>query len=285
MQIAAQGAQTIIYHYDEWHHLIGESAGNGSPLHTYVWRDNTPVAQFDYVPSRRVIYLEADQNNTPRIGRDQSGAIIWQWQSDAFGTTKPTASTGVTVNLRFPGQYFDAESDLNYNYARYYDASSGRYSQSDPIGLAGGSYSTYNYVGGNPVSNVDPYGLATYVTNRDLSALGTSARSWADPLTHTFTFSTNPNGSIAATYSWGNAANLQGWNLNQPEDIKAAQQALQNGDAQQVAPSFVDPYYRKAFDQLNNPANNHSNGVLTNNCKTETVKLNDLAWKLLSGGK
>ncbi len=65
--------------------------------------------------------------------------------------------------------------------------------------------------------------------------------------------------------------------LNQPEDIKAAEQALRNGDAQKIAPSFVDPYYRKAFDQLNNPANNHTNGILTNNCKTETVKLNDLA--------
>ena len=124
-----------------------------------MWRDDTPVAQIDYVPSRRVIYLEVDQNNTPRIGRDQSGAVIWQWNSDAFGTTAPTASTGVTVNLRFPGQYFDIESGLDYNLFRDYDAGSGRYSQSDPIGLAGGSYSTYTYVGGNPVNWIDPWGL------------------------------------------------------------------------------------------------------------------------------
>ena len=90
---APQGAGTIIYHYDEWHHLIAETMGTGAPLHTYVWRDDVPVAQIDYVPSRRVIYLEADQNNTPRVGRDQSGAVIWQWQSDAFGTTKPTAGS------------------------------------------------------------------------------------------------------------------------------------------------------------------------------------------------
>ena len=124
-----------------------------------MWRDDVPVAQIDYVPSRRVIYLEADQNNTPRVGRDQSGAIIWQWNSDAFGTTKPTASTGVTVNLRFPGQYFDIESGLDYNLFRDYDAGSGRYSQSDPIGLAGG-VNTYTYVNGNPISLVDPLGLA-----------------------------------------------------------------------------------------------------------------------------
>jgi hypothetical protein len=71
----------------------------------------------------------------------------------------------------------------------------------------------------------------------------------SDPLSHTFTFSTNPDGSIANTYSWGNTANPTGWNLNQPEDIAAALQALQNGDAQLVANSNVDPFYVQAFNQ------------------------------------
>lgn len=121
--------------------------------------------------------------------------------------------------------------------------------------------------------------------NRDLSAFGDSAHPISDVITHTFTFSTNSDGSIAHTYSWGNDANLKGWNLDQPIDMKAAAQAIQQGLAEKVAPSFVDAYYRKAFDQLNQPKNEHSNGVVTNNCKKETEKLNDLAWKLWSGGK
>jgi RHS repeat-associated protein len=61
-------------------------------------------------------------------------------------------------NLRYPGQYADAESGLYYNYFRHYDPSIGRYAEADPIGLAGG-VNRFVYVGGNPVGGSDPYGL------------------------------------------------------------------------------------------------------------------------------
>jgi RHS repeat-associated protein len=65
---------------------------------------------------------------------------------------------GYILNLRFPGQYFDAESGLNYNVNRDYEPSTGRYLQSDPIGLSGGS-STYAYVLSAPLDAIDSLGL------------------------------------------------------------------------------------------------------------------------------
>ena len=69
------------------------------------------------------------------------------------------AAGGGAYHFRLPGQYYDAESGLHYNYFRDYDPTIGRYVESDPIGLAGG-WNTYGYVGGNPVGRVDPWGLA-----------------------------------------------------------------------------------------------------------------------------
>ena len=111
--------------------------------------------------------LEVDHLGSPIAARNQAGRLVWKWESDAFGSTAPVEDpdgdgASTTINLRFAGQYFDAESGLHYNWARYYDPKLGRYMQSDPIGLAGG-INTYAYVGGAPMTKTDPLGLATYI--------------------------------------------------------------------------------------------------------------------------
>jgi len=75
-----------------------------------------------------------------------------------------------SFNLRFPGQYFDSETGLFYNYFRDYDPAVGRYVESDPIGLAG-SINTYAYVGGNPLSRFDVYGLSSLSFDRAKGSL------------------------------------------------------------------------------------------------------------------
>ena len=85
----------------------------------------------------------------PATAINSGGEQSWKINSDAFGNSELDANNQITMNLRFPGQYYDAETGLSYNYFRDYDAKTGRYIESDPIGLAGG-INTYGYVGGNP---------------------------------------------------------------------------------------------------------------------------------------
>jgi RHS repeat-associated protein len=82
--------------------------------------------------------------NTPRAITDESQRVVWRWENtEPFGKSLPEEDPDgdgqrFEFNLRFPGQFHDRETGLNYNYFRDYDPQTGRYVQSDPIGLAGG---------------------------------------------------------------------------------------------------------------------------------------------------
>jgi RHS repeat-associated protein len=121
-----------------------------------------------------VFYIHADHLNAPRAVLDTDGAIRWLWLAEPFGTTAPVVDPGgrgaFAFSLRFPGQVADAESGLFYNWNRYYDASSGRYTQSDLIGLSGG-INTYTYVHGDPLSLADPTGQCPWCVAAGIGAL------------------------------------------------------------------------------------------------------------------
>ena len=184
-----------MFPYDLFGRLLSETTAQGVVLRDYLWRGRVPVAQIDRGDSGwirspdgklsllgghgpdRVLYLHTDYEGTPRVATDAAGHVVWRWNGNAFGTSRPTGGRIqpadndahsdhpgsrpiAVINLRYPGQYYDRETGFFYNRARYYDPGTGRYVSSDPIGLRGG-INTYAYVGGNPVGYVDPLGLWT----------------------------------------------------------------------------------------------------------------------------
>jgi RHS repeat-associated protein len=125
----------------------------------------------------QIYAVHSDHLNTPRRLTDSQGHVVWQWPYSAFGDDEPTTATKrfanldinpnpgttgiseIAYNVRWPGQYYDKESGLHYNYFRTLDPRTGRYTQPDPTGLGGG-WNKFAYVGGNPLNWVDPLGLA-----------------------------------------------------------------------------------------------------------------------------
>jgi len=176
------------YVHDEAGHLIGEYDADGNPVLEVVYLNDTPIAVITQVRSgsgdtlnvqTKTSYVYADHLDTPRVvARTADHFIQWRWdQAEAYGNTPPNANPNAlgtfTFNLRFPGQLYDSESNLVYNHHRYYDASTGRYVESDPIGLEGG-INAYAYVNGNPLLFTDPNGLNPGV--------GCVAGAWAGPV-------------------------------------------------------------------------------------------------------
>jgi RHS repeat-associated protein len=171
------------YVYDEDGTLIADTLTGGA---TTTWGQS---ARYIYLPTASgpmpvaAIYgtkhyaIQSDHLNTPRRLIQSDGQVAWQWAYSAFGDEQPTVAknrfantalnqsfgtttvAAVTFNLRYPGQYFDQESNLHYNLNRSYCPGCGRYTQSDPIDLQGG-WNRFSYVGQNPLSFTDPLGLS-----------------------------------------------------------------------------------------------------------------------------
>lgn len=176
--------QFVATWYDEDGHTIQEneyesvpdSAGGQSTVqltrsNEYVWLNETPVAVIQKVGSgpSRTVFLVTDHLNSPRVARDASSSV-WRWNmltgdpfsggSSVFGEIPAigVGSNPVVMDLRFPGQLWDQETGLQYNYYRDYEAATGRYVESDPIGLAAG-VQTYAYANSRPTSVTDKFGL------------------------------------------------------------------------------------------------------------------------------
>ncbi len=168
------GTATTVYHYGLNGELLAETTNTGTLIRAYVHDDSAPIAQVTKTTTDTLVHLHPDQLGTPRIATDAARSTVWRYDGNAFGDTLPNEDPDgnrkkTTVNLRFPGQYYDAETKLFYNWHRYYDPRIGRYVTSDPIGLEGGM-NTYAYVANGPLRYLDPYGLRVTFYERRIQA-------------------------------------------------------------------------------------------------------------------
>ena len=152
------------YVYDEQGKLLGEYTSSGALVQEYVWLGAMPIAVVrGTTASPTIFYIYADQVDRPWVITNTANQLRWRWDTSPFGelaaNQNPAGLGSFGFNLRFPGQYRDAETGLFYNVNRTYDPTTGRYLEADPIGLEGGSLNLYAYALSSPLSFTDPEGL------------------------------------------------------------------------------------------------------------------------------
>ena len=183
------GERTIHTVYDEHRQPLAELDAEGRILRQYVWLADLPLAVIDtpqgvapakaehsvtaqfaeglyrllratFTQPERIVWLHGNHLGAPELATDADGQALWRATYAPFGAATIQARD-FSLNLRLPGQIFDAETGLHYNRARYYDPREGQYLTPDPLGTPDGP-NPYAYVGFNPLRNVDPDGLILF---------------------------------------------------------------------------------------------------------------------------
>jgi len=146
------------FHYSE-QGLIAEYDDRGDPIRFYGYK---PGSSWTTDPvflkkNREYYFYHNDHLGTPQKLTASNGKVVWSSRYASFGGTQ-LVEKEIKNPLRFPGQYYDEETGLHYNYHRYYDPEIGRYLRDDPIGLEGG-INLFAYSENTPLKYIDYFGL------------------------------------------------------------------------------------------------------------------------------
>jgi RHS repeat-associated protein len=158
------GDNTTIFHYDFDGNIVAESRPDGTMIFEYLYLGSNRLAMVD-AGTQKIYYCLNNYLGTPVMMTDDSGMIEWEANYKPFGEADVNPNAEAVNNFRFPGQYFDQETGLHYNYHRYYDPKTGRYLTPDPIGLVGG-INLYLYAALNPINSYDNLGLKDWNIHR-----------------------------------------------------------------------------------------------------------------------
>lgn len=150
--------QRTYYHYNT-SGLAGEYNQSGQLIAEYHY---SPARTWSTVPqftrqNGQVYFYQNEYRNAPETIIDQAGKVVWQATYDDFGSAN-VVKADIQNPIRLPGQYFDVETGLHYNFKRYYDPTFGRYLSEDPLGFDGSGVNYYAYASVNPYKYYDPRG-------------------------------------------------------------------------------------------------------------------------------
>ena len=153
-------SESITYFLYAQEGLIGEYNAVGQETAAYGWRPDGVwgANPLFYKLGGRVFYAHTDHLGTPLKLTDKAGNVVWAATYSAFGQATISPAATVTYNLRLPGQYFDRETGLHYNWQRYYEVGTGRYLSEDLYPLRGVA-NQFAYAFANPLYFTDPTGL------------------------------------------------------------------------------------------------------------------------------
>ncbi|MEQ1672356.1 MAG: RHS repeat-associated core domain-containing protein, partial [Hyphomicrobium sp.] len=158
--------------HDLWDNVIAELTTAGATVREYIYLPESeiaptrqaraqvdrPIAVVDAVNTATpaTLMVHVDHLNRPVRMTNSAKASVWEVTFTPWGSFH-SATGAQTLNTRFPGQWFQLESALHYNWHRHYDPSLGRYTQPDPLGFVDGP-SVYAYAKNHPGEYVDPDG-------------------------------------------------------------------------------------------------------------------------------
>jgi RHS repeat-associated protein len=149
--------------HDNDNRVIAEVNATGTTVREYIWMDDLPVAVLDGTTSTTnptLFWVHADHLNRPVAMSNAAKAWVWRAQYEPFGAVHQIVGPAAN-DSRFPGQWFQLEAGLAYNWHRHYDATLGRYTQPDPLGLKtllSDGPSVYGYAWQKPLEVTDPTG-------------------------------------------------------------------------------------------------------------------------------
>ncbi|MDQ3799934.1 MAG: hypothetical protein M3384_10810, partial [Acidobacteriota bacterium] len=129
------------------------------------------LAEYSTTPpsSAKLLYLTKDKLGTPRVNTDEKGTIAARHDFMPFGEEITRQNYGSdTVRRKFTTYERDAEIDLDFAQARFYNANLGRFTSPDHVlndadEATPQSWNLYIYTRNNPLTYTDPTGKEIWI--------------------------------------------------------------------------------------------------------------------------